>query len=597
MEIDIYSYQCKNVLTYLSYFNKISKRAENYYFYIHKYKEFTTEYLIKINSLLNSLTPSFDKANSLKNNNLANNEEIYNKGEDKLKIELNIDLSPLEKITSGIYKDLQEQIKSINFFLKNIEFSLDNFKFIINKTKLDIEKQKMKYINLKNNFLRIINFYNKENEDLLKEFSYLEERIIKHYIFTKKITKYKNQYSKIDTEDNINKKIVEIKDKENTFLQKDKNRLKNLIDFNKEIEDYKSKIKNSIFLLIKIFNLSISTFSKYFRNLLSLNEEKKPVNKINEKKEIKNDEFNEYELIINKYLKKISNDTIQASLIQTKPKKYSTKILKNMPQEIYYILEKGGYNITLSDIQINSDDVINIMKNFKDFNLIIRDENDTEKEKNKIIIEEIIDKVFINKNTNKEKPLEDEANKLFKYLESNKDYRIHFFATLGNKRDSKNNTLTIQLFNVITKIFSFLADIILKEKDYESECNLLILAQTFYKLEKDNKKIFICDSIKDKALFKNEEIWIEYIKYQVSSDYQKKYLIIKSNKNNEQPDQKVIDKRNIEIIFSQILSTNQSMKNFGVDKNKILNIVKFLLGYYKSLDPETREQIMTFIQM
>ena len=597
MEIDIYSYQCKNVLTYLSYFNKISKRAENYYFYIHKYKEFTTEYLIKINSLLNSFTPSFDKANSLKNNNLANNEEIYNKGEDKLKIELNIDLSPLEKITSDIYKDLQEQIKSINFFLKNIEFSLDNFKFIINKTKLDIEKQKKKYINLKNNFLGIINFYNKENEDLLKEFSYLEERIIKHYIFTKKITKYKNQYSKIDTEDNINKKIVEIKDKENTFLQKDKNRLKNLIDFNKEIEDYKSKIKNSIFLLIKIFNLSISTFSKYFRNLLSLNEEKKLVNKINEKKEIKNDEFNEYELIINKYLKKITNDTIQASLIQTKPKKYSTKILKNMPQEIYYILEKGGYNITLSDIQINSDDVINIMKNFKDFNLIIRDENGTEKEKNKIIIEEIIDKVFINKNTNKEKLLEDEANKLFKYLESNKDYRIHFFATLGIKRDNKNNTLTIQLFNVITKIFSFLADIILKEKDYESECNLLILAQTFYKLEKDNKKIFICDSIKDKALFKNEEIWIEYIKYQVSSDYQKKYLIIKSNKNNEQPDQKVIDKRNIEIIFSQILSTNQSMKNFGVDKNKILNIVKFLLGYYKSLDPETREQIMTFIQM
>ena len=597
MEIDIYSYQCKNVLTYLSYFNKISKRAENYYFYIHKYKEFTTEYLIKINNLLNSFTPSFDKANSLKNNNLTNNEEIYNKEEDKLKIELNIDLSPLEKITSGIYKDLQEQIKSINFFLKNIEFSLDNFKFIINKTKLDIEKQKMKYINLKNNFLGIINFYNKENEDLLKEFSYLEERIIKHYIFTKKITKYKNQYSKIDTEDNINKKIVEIKDKENTFLQKDKNRLKNLIDFNKEIEDYKSKIKNSIFLLIKIFNLSISTFSKYFRNLLSLNEEKKPVNKINEKKEIKNDEFNEYELIINKYLKKISNDTIQASLIQTKPKKYSTKILKNMPQEIYYILEKVGYNITVSDIQINSEDVINIMKNFKDFNLIIRDENGTEKEKNKIIIEEIIDKMFINKNTNKEKLLEDEANKLFKYLESNKDYRIHFFATLGIKRDNKNNTLTIQLFNVITKIFSFLADIILKEKDYESECNLLILAQTFYKLEKDNKKIFICDSIKDKALFKNEEIWIEYIKYQVSSDYQKKYLIIKSNKNNEQPDQKVIDKRNIEIIFSQILSTNQSMKNFGVDKNKILNIVKFLLGYYKSLDPETREQIMTFIQM
>ena len=597
MEIDIYSYQCKNVLTYLSYFNKISRRAENYYFYIHKYKEFTTEYLIKINNLLNSFTPSFDKANSLKNNNLTNNEEIYNKEEDKLKIELNIDLSPLEKITSGIYKDLQEQIKSINFFLKNIEFSLDNFKFIINKTKLDIEKQKMKYINLKNNFLGIINFYNKENEDLLKEFSYLAERIIKYYIFTKKITKYKNQYSKIDTEDNLNKKIVEIKEKENTFLQKDKNRLKNLIDFNKEIEDYKSKIKNNIFLLIKIFNLSISTFSKYFRNLLSLNEEKKLVNKINEKKEIKNDEFNEYELIINKYLKKISNDTIQASLIQTKPKKYSTKILKNMPQEIYYILEKGGYNITLSDIQINSDDVINIMKNFKDFNLIIRDENGTEKEKNKIIIEEIIDKMFINKNTNKEKLLEDEANKLFKYLESNKDYRIHFFATLGNKRDSKNNTLTIQLFNVITKIFSFLADIILKEKDYESECNLLILAQTFYKLEKDNKKIFICDSIKDKALFKNEEIWIEYIKYQVSSDYQKKYLIIKSNKNNEQPDQKVIDKRNIEIIFSQILSTNQSMKNFGVDKNKILNIVKFLLGYYKSLDPETREQIMTFIQM
>ena len=585
METDLYNYHCRNILTYLSYFNNINKRAENYYHFIQDYKKYTLDYINNINTLLKSYTPTFKKIN---NNNIINEEE-----KSEIKYDLEVDLSPLDTITNELYQNFKKNIDVIDYFLKGIDAALVNFDVILEQTKLDVEKGKNIYLNSKKNFLELISEYKKENEDIIKDINNIEERIIKFYFLTKK-EKNKNN-NKIENEEEINKKIEEIKQKENAFLKKEENKINFFNNFNKEIEAGNIIIKNNIFLLIKIFKISIETFSKYFKNIFILNPDKNNITKKLNKKE----EFKEFELMLEKNIKTINNNTIKSSLIQTKYKNYTAKILKNqthnVTKEIIDQLQKEGYELDLNDVYLNSNDRLYIMKKLNEFNLLNKNEYDIEKEKNKIIISQLVDKIFSTNEINYEKILEEEAPKLIKYIEEKSDYRSHFFFALGNKRAHSNIILSTKLFDILTKIFIYIADVLLKEKDYNIENSLLILSQTFYRLD-NKKKIFLSEKIKSHKLFQSEEIWIEYAKFQISLEVKKNILINSATINDLETHQKKLYERNNEIIFAQLLSVNQNMKNLGLDKNKILNIINRLMNFYKNLTDKTKEQIMSFIQ-
>ena len=74
-----------------------------------------------------------------------------------------------------IYKEFQEQISSLKFFLKNIDISLDNFNGIINQTQLEVEKQKNKYINSGTKFIESITNIKKENANANRKKSELNK--------------------------------------------------------------------------------------------------------------------------------------------------------------------------------------------------------------------------------------------------------------------------------------------------------------------------------------------------------------------------------------------------------------------------------------
>jgi len=601
METDLYHYQCKNILTYFSYYSSIRQRAENYYFFIKQYKKYTSEYLNTITLLLNSFTPSFSKN---KNNKTNTNHNIQiNIKENELINESELDLSPLDKITSIIYKEFQEQINSLKFFLKNIDISLDNFNGVINQTQLEVEKQKNKYINSGTKFIESITNIKKENEDIIKDLSFLEDKIIKYYFMNVKFTKNnKYNYLKSENDDEINKEINILKEKENAFMEKENNKLANFINFNNEMENYCGQVKNNIFLLIKIFKLSITSFSKYFLNYFNLQPEKNSLNKINIQKENKKEEFNQYELSINKNLKSINHNTIKSSLVQTKIKLYTPKILRtdnnNIVEEIFETLKKEIINLDILDVDLNMQDILYIMEKIYGFNLLDKKNYDIEKEKQKLIITDLVEKMFSMKkeDDNYDKIMEEEANKLNKYIEIDTDYRTHFLIVLGNQRSNTNIELSTKLFDIFSKMFSFISDVILKEKDYETENNLLILSQTFYKLDKETK-IYLYVAIKNHQLFQSEENWIEFIKYQISSDSKSKILYNEQIEEKKELNQKNIKKLNNQIIYSQIISANQSMKNLELDNNKINNIINTLIQFYTILTPETKEEIMKFINM
>lgn len=599
METDLFNYQRKNFLILMSYYKEINERAENYYCFMQNYKNYTLEYLDNISNLLNSFSKDFSKNNLDEKNNYNNVDES--------EFNYEIDFSPLDAITHNLYQGFKGQINGIKFFLKGIDFSLDNFIGVIKQTKLEVEKQKIKYLNLKNNFLENISSIKKENEEIVTEISDIEKRVIKFYFLSKKEKEKEAQFKNIkkDTESEIDNKILEIKEKEKNFLNKDLNKLKDFVNFNNEIEDYIKKLKNNAFLLIKILKLSIEMFSKYFNNLIKLkndNNDKKDNKSTHTdiKNENKKEEQINYELIINKNLKAVNNNTMKSSLIQTKAICYHPIVLKmrsmTLSNEICNKFNKEGFDINLNDIIISSNDVLYIMEKLVNFSLVDKEGYDIEKEKNKIIIRDIVKNLFKIDNKNNEKMIEDESQKLFKYLEIDKDYRSHFLFVLGNHRVNSNVQLSHKLFDNLKKMFSYVSDMILKDKDYNTENNLIILSQTFFKLD-NNEKIYISDLIKEHFIFQSEDFWKEYIKFQISLDAKNKIFGHSEIGEKSEINQKTLDRKYNEIIFSQIISANQSMKNYGIDQSKINNIINSLFIIYPKINPQTKTQILNFINM
>ena len=587
METDLFNNQNKNILTYLSYFNAISEKAENYYLFIQSYKKYTSEYFDKISNL-------FKKYSSLFNINNTSNSNNNNS--------TNPDTSPLDKLTKDLYQDFKEQLNVFNFFLKNIDLSLDNFRGIMNQTKLDVENQKIIYVNFRNKFIESISSYKKDNQDLINGLSNIEKKILKYYFLTKKVkfdsnsnnnknNKNKNNknINKDKIEEEINKEIKILKNKEDSFLQKDSIKLKTFVDFNNNIEEYKANFKNSIFLLIKIFKLSIDSFSKYFKNLFNY-QDKNATNK-EEKKTNKKELFIEYESIINKNLIKINHDTIKSSMAQTKPKNYSIKILENKKnniiKEICDALQKEGYEID-SNISLDQKDISYVTNKLNNFSLLNKDNYISKKDEEKKLISDLIEKMF-SKGGDNQKSLEEESQKLSKYFEENKNYCKYFLSILENKKNNSNVALSSELFDILTKMFSLISDMIIKEKDFDSQKSLLILSQTFYKSEGD-KKIFIFNTIKSHELFQKEENWLNYIKYEIEEKINDK------NKSQNESNKDDINKIKNEIILSQITNLIPIMKNFDLDNQKLVNIINSIIDFYTILTPDTKEQLMKLTQ-
>ena len=587
METDLFNNQNKNILTYLSYFKAISEKAENYYLFIQSYKKYTSEYFDKISNLFKKYSSLFNINNAT--NNINNNST-------------NPDTSPLDKLTKDLYQDFKEQLNVFNFFLKNIDLSLDNFRGIMNQTKLDVENQKIIYVNFRNKFIESISSYKKDNQDLINGLSNIEKKILKYYFLTKKVkfdsnsnnnknNKNKNNknINRDKIEEEINKEIKILKNKEDSFLQKDSIKLKTFVDFNNNIEEYKANFKNSIFLLIKIFKLSIDSFSKYFKNLFTY-QDKNASNK-EEKKTNKKELFIEYESIINKNLIKINHDTIKSSMAQTKPKNYSIKILENKKnniiKEICDALQKEGYEID-SNISLDQKDISYVTNKLNNFSLLNKDNYISKKDEEKKMVSDLIEKMF-SKGGDNQKSLEEESQKLSKYFEENKNYCKYFLSILENKKNNSNVALSSELFDIFTKMFSLISDMIIKEKDFDSQKSLLILSQAFYKLEED-KKIFIFNTIKSHELFQKEENWLNYIKYEIEEKINDK------NKSQNESNKDDINKIKNEIILSQITNLIPIMKNFDLDNQKLVNVINSIIDFYTILTPDTKEQLMKLTQ-
>ena len=168
-----------------------------------------------------------------------------------------------------------------------------------------------------------------------------------------------------------------------------------------------------------------------------------------------------------------------------------------------------------------------------------------------------------------------EQEKLLEYLKQ-KEFRDYFLINLSKQRTQGRYARKEEIINNLKEVLNLILEIAEKEKDYESGKNCIILSQTYYIEDKNdkNKKIYLIESIQDNNWLKSINFWNGIIDLMIKKEIEKNYKI---NKNNDENEQKKISSN---AGFSQLLSYSNNMVEFKIDKDIIKHIIdKFAIKY------------------
>ena len=172
------------------------------------------------------------------------------------------------------------------------------------------------------------------------------------------------------------------------------------------------------------------------------------------------------------------------------------------------------------------------------------------------------------------------------FLDSLKDVSLHkhVYVILSQLRTSNKFQKSKSLINLLGKCFNILLDNAQANKLYENAKNCIILSQTYYYSEDDNKtKIYLFEYIKNHKWLTNPGFWRMLIDSNIKSEferYQKSNPEIDLNVEKNKNIPKRIKDKLSDIIFSQILPFTNNMVDFGIDKRIIVKIIDEFASKY-----------------
>ena len=446
--------------------------------------------------------------------------------------------------------------------IEHLKTSIDSNISIISQFLTDIQETS-ENIKLKSDF------FNKQNQFILTSFSQLENSVIEDYykidkknnLNTEQLIndchKYENDFSVLSN--GINSMINGYKDKYNLNMQKIKT---NMIELSE-------KEKTDIINIIEIFknefnNISISS-NEEIQNLQNFD--------INNK---------ELEPKLSKYLNYYIEEDELKDLLH--PTKYKINLID--------MVNKGNHKIKGTNIQPTKQDLYNIVELFYsyDFNMIDKTQYDMNIEKNKIEIIKKTEKLLgmdliKNIKTDIEIFPEDEINNFIEFLFSKEDYLLEFLLCLNFFRTLGNLEFSEEQFNIIKIVFCRASDYLSEHKNKNLYYHLIILSQTYYKLN-NGKKYFLQEEIKNKEFFLNNEFWIEFIEEMIN----KELIKFENQMQNSTKSEEEKSKRKEEVISAYILSLFPSFNNFNLKKESIDSILLAIVDKY-NLTEEKREYL------
>ena len=527
---------------------------------------------------------------------------------DKLKIKYkNFDIKFMYEITSIVPNIIQLFMNNLNCAMTGLDNVILNLDKIINE-KLNLEKNEeyeKEYEFAKINFNKNYQNLEKSKNNFMNKMSNIEEIIYKYYF---NINKF--QQSSVDMNNSINNnkgnngnnKKEKDKDKNDTLMTKEQ--LTNNIIETKKIET-------------QYFSCCNSDFEKAFNNIsnkIKLKFSEKSLDLTNQLKKIifdttvilKNNfdgHLNEIVMMIekvsdnnlNKKFQKIVNEAFQVNrdISKPKPKYYKIQLL-NEPKEINGKKNPKNHIISLEDGSdmmkyINEYPTLyTINTMYENFDLLEKEYKFILKiELKKLQTKEISTKLL--SYSNKEKSeiknngniliSKDEINKL-KDLLNDHFNRVVFLQDLNTFRAKGYLSLPKDIFDLWVELFILMAKTILRDKDYYTGRNLIILSQTYYFLTDDKEKIFLQRDVQKEEVFSDYLFWEGYIQDSIEKEIIK---TIKSDKKNGtliKKNQKESDDFYGRVVFAQLVSIADNMINFNFNRKKIKEILMPIIKHY-----------------
>ncbi len=182
----------------------------------------------------------------------------------------------------------------------------------------------------------------------------------------------------------------------------------------------------------------------------------------------------------------------------------------------------------------------------------------------------------------------------FKQDMSERQYRLAFLERLNNFRAVGIFEIPKEQFDLLSELFIIISENIQNEKnnkkilDEESCRFIIVLALTFFFIDKQNEKTFIQNKIKDYSLFHMKEFWSLYEMNVIGREFKKAEgdMIM----NGVVLDKNAINKRNGNIVFAQLMALISNMSGFGVGEDIMKEVILPLI--FKFQIPEEQKEII-----
>ena len=555
-------FEIENVTLSLEYFNSLKTLSSAFLDYIKQYHFLSVEFHQKL-LLLN--TTYKDKISEI-------SKKIAKK---------KLDFSQIFDFINSIPKILDSYIENLLFFTEEInkqinlfddknieqivltcETQFKGFKKELKSKVEEIDKIKQNFFNeMEKTEIITYNYYYlqpKYNSNIPEK--YRDENIynIKEGEMDMKILDTK------ELENRYKEHINEGRKKENTFLENSKFHCENIKKFSNELmEKIKHLVLNFLMSLKNNFQLPEKEITSFLPQLIKLD------------KNIKLDKIMEQHFINQKIGTFLFNPEIYKMKIfqRSKKNKESNDIFNEIEDKIVELED----SIDRTYLILDEISLLTIQK-MKCFQLInIKDLNLGE-EKEKIKMNHLTIKLL--SNIKKEYTEKEELNitqnelDLIESLLEKRCNRIVFLHKLNKFRALGNYMVTKVLYSIISKYFIKILNFIKKDYDAFPAKNVIVLSQTYYMIEKE-EKIYIQEDIKEHEIFKDNQFWENLFNFFMNKEIQK--LRKSFDLNEEKSDEKSHYNK---LAFGQIMTICNNMLEFGYNKDDIYKFIEPKIKHY-----------------
>ena len=490
-----------------------------------------------------------------------------------------VDFSLIFDFINTIPKIIDVYIENLLFFNEEVNKQINIFEDkSIDQVILTCESQFKDFKNeLKNNEKEINDLKN----EFLSEMEKTEIKTYEYYFLEPKYNlnipeKYKNE--SIITESEMNMKVLNTKELENKykekindgrkmekkFVENSKFHCENIKKFTNELmEKMKKLILNFLMALKNNFKLPEIEINSCLPKLIKID------------KSIKLDEMMQQKFNNQNIGKFLFNPEIYEMMIfqQKKNDKEQNIIIEEIEDKITKLEDGLG-----SQYLINDEISFLTIKRMKLFEYINIKNLDLIKEKEKMKMNELTIKLFdnIKKDETEIKDINIEQNDI-ELLESFLQKHhciIVFLQKLSKFRVKGKYYLSKELYDIFSKSFIQILNKVIEDGDMFSAKNVIVLSQTYYFKEKEDKK-YLQEAIKNHHIFKDIKFWEKLFDFFIEKEKQKLRKSINLNYINNE------ENNSSKIAYGQILTICNNMKEFGLNKNDIYKIIEPKIKFYK----------------